>query len=168
VTVPSYEVLEDLGYGRKLVRFTDGPQSGTEVVLISRPVPGVRSIRERRDPAPPSPSAEERAEALLVSLLTDAQRADWERRRRFMVGTPHGELEFGDLNDIRFFPTPANEYRLCVLPKGSTRLPACDIWANLLLFVRHDPNWFFTVANWCRPGGEWNFGPVPGIKRRRG
>jgi hypothetical protein len=50
--VPSYEVLEDLGYGRKLVRFTDGPQTGSEVVLVPRPTPGDFNLSGRREPEP--------------------------------------------------------------------------------------------------------------------
>ena len=165
--VPSYEVLEDLGHGRQLVRFTGGPQTGCEVVLVPSTTPGVCPSNDWREPDPPSPAAEERAEALLISLLSSEQRADWQARRRFIVRTPHGELEFGELYDIPFLPTAGGEYRLCVLPKGSACLPECDIWVNLLLFVQRDPDWFLTVANWRLPGGQWNFGPVPGIERRR-
>ncbi len=102
-----------------------------------------------------------------MSLLNEAQRTGWGARHRFVVHTPYGVLEFGELYDIGFWPSTGGEYRLCVLPKGSTGLPEGDVWVNLLLFVRNDPGWFLTVANWRVPGGEWNLGPVPGNERGR-
>lgn len=164
--MPGYEVLEELGHGRRLVRFTDGPQTGSEVVLVPRPIPGVSRVGYRHAPPPLSQRAERRAEALLVSLLNDDQRADWCARHRFVVDTPYGTVEFGELYDLRFVATSGGEYRLCVLPKGATGLPEGDVWSNLLLFIQRDPKWFFTVANWRRPHGEWTFGPVPGIQQR--
>lgn len=40
-------------------------------------------------------------------------------------------------------------------------MPEDDVWVNLLLYLRHDPRWCLTVANWRLPGGDWTFGPVP-------
>jgi hypothetical protein len=74
-------------------------------------------------------------------------------------------MEFGRVSDIGFWPKAGGELRLCVLPNGKT-LPGPDIWTNLLFALKADPFWFFTVANWRKPDGEWNFGPVPGFERR--
>jgi hypothetical protein len=82
-----------------------------------------------------------------------------------LVPTQFGSLEFGDLFNIGFWPSEGRELRLCVVPTGKDDLPNADIWTNLLLALKADPKWFFTVANWRRPGGEWHFGPVPGLGR---
>ena len=79
----------------------------------------------------------------------------------FRVETAHGIFELGSLCDIGYWPWLSDkEYRLCVLPLGGC-MPEDDVWVNLLLYLRHDPRWCLTVANWRLPGGDWTFGPVP-------
>lgn len=110
-----------------------------------------------------------RAERLLRSFLTPVQLRDWVRRQRFRVLTRYGVIELGELYNIGFWPNAGGELRLCVVPtqnKGRD-LPICDQWVNLLLALKSDPERFFTVANWRRPGGKFMFGPVPGIASKR-
>lgn len=91
--------------------------------------------------------AHERADALLRSLLDPAQLAEYVRTNHFWVEVPQGRLRFGRLYAIRFEPRGTNTVRLlCVVPERHSELPAPDIWANLLLVVRHDPARFFEVA----------------------
>ena len=167
-----YRVLAELGAGRRLARITEGPHAGCEVVLVTGSAPNLPRLDvllgEAEEPpfeaAAPRSSPSPRAQALLCSLLTPEQTDDWVYRRRFSVATPYGTVELGRLFDLGFWPTAGGELRLCVVPTGATHLPEPDIWANLLLALRSDPDWFFTVANWRRPDGHWNFGPVPGIR----
>jgi hypothetical protein len=84
------------------------------------------------------------------------------------VSTQYGVLEFGELYNIKYWPRDGGEFRLCVVPtqnKGRD-LPLADQWTNLLLALKANPKWFFTVANWRRPGGATMVGPVPGFERR--
>ena len=91
--------------------------------------------------------AHDRANTLLRSLLDVDQRAEYERTGYFWVEVPQGRLRFGRLYSIRFEPRGSNEFRLlCVVPTGYEDLPIPDIWANLLLAVRDDPDRFFAVA----------------------
>ena len=91
--------------------------------------------------------AHERADALLRSLLDPDQLAEYVRTNHFWVEVPQGRLRFGRLYAIRFEPRGSNTVRLlCVVPERHSELPAPDIWANLLLAVRHDPARFFEVA----------------------
>jgi hypothetical protein len=92
-------------------------------------------------------TAHDRATALLLSLLDDVQREEYERTKHFWVEVPQGRLRFGRLYSIRFEPRGTNTVRLlCVVPTRHHELPAPDIWANLLLAVRDDPARFFAVA----------------------
>lgn len=157
IDVPAYDVIEELEHG-PLVRFLEGPLAGREVVLAARAMSessaAVRSL-----------TPEQRANELLLSLLTPQQRSEWASRQRFTVLTRFGTVELGEKFNIRYCPNAGGEYRLCVVPNRCTDLPGGDVWVNLLLWLQHDPRWFLTVANWRRcPHGEWNFGPVPGIR----
>jgi hypothetical protein len=42
----------------------------------------------------------------------------------------------------------ADGLRICVMSTGG----------------KGKPGWFFNVANWRKPEGHWNFGPVPDIQ----
>lgn len=91
--------------------------------------------------------AHERAEALLRSLLDPDQLREYNTTKHFWVEVPQGRLRFGRLYSIRFEPRGTNTVRLlCVVPERHSELPGPDIWANLLLAVRHDPARFFAVA----------------------
>lgn len=91
--------------------------------------------------------AYERADALLRSLLDPDQLTEYSRTKHFWVDVPQGRLRFGRLYAIRFEPRGTDTVRLlCVVPERHSELPAPDIWANLLLAVRHDPARFFDVA----------------------
>jgi hypothetical protein len=147
-----FEVLERFGDGRLRLRLTEGRLAGRVVIAF----PDI----------PPLLSPYERADRLLRSLLTAEQIEDWETFEKFRVPSPFGILEFGQIFDIGFWPNAGSELRLCVLPTGDDDLPTPDIWANLLLAHKANPRWFFTVANWRKPEGRWNFGPVPGIEAR--
>jgi hypothetical protein len=160
-----YEIVEVLADGRRTLRFATGPLAGRMVVAypaseLHRLPPTPRPLPRQR-----TESADARAAQLLRSLLRPDQRTEWVSRHRFTVATPFGEVEFGKLLDIGFWPPTGEELRLCVVPTGA-ELPIADIWTNLLLALKADPRWFFTVANWRRPGGQWHLGPVPGFERR--
>jgi len=77
------------------------------------------------------------------------------------VATAVGTFELGRLFDIGCRAPDGDEYRLCVVPDGYRQLPVADVWANLLLALRADPQRFLAVANWRHPGGGWHRGPVP-------
>lgn len=160
-----YEVLENLGFDRQLVRITTGDRAGLELVLVCAEIPGVERLEEFLGEAaapvggrlPPRLAAER----LLCSLLDQGQREDWTRNRTFWVPTEFGPVQLGRLFNLRFRPWEGEPLTLCVVPDGFSTLPEADIWVNLLLALRADPRWFFTVANWRRRGGDWTYGPVP-------
>lgn len=103
----------------------------------------------------------ERARQLLLSLLSPQQRQDFECSHRFRVDTELGVFELGRIGEIGFASRMGREYRLCVMPSGD-RLPYYDIWVNLLLFLRHDPEGFLKIANWRLASSDrWHRGPVP-------
>ncbi len=109
----------------------------------------------------------ERAEALLCSLLDLNQQASRKRTGQFRVGTRYGTLELGRLHDIGFWPPRGGELRLCVVPAGRlATFPEPDVWTNLLLVLRADPERFFAVANWRRLSGPWFRPPEPGLDMR--
>jgi hypothetical protein len=160
-----FVVLERLEDGRLWIRFTVGALAGRTVMAFPESEPRIPPSRERRTNARVFLSPFEQADRLLRSLLTGEQATDWGVRRRFCVPSPFGKLEFGRVSDIGFWPKTGGEFRLCVLPDGKA-LPDPDIWTNLLFALKADPRWFFTVANWRKPNGNWNFGPVPGFETR--
>lgn len=155
--VLAFELIEEYPDGRRLVRLLDEPLAGRRVVLLPLDAP------PDPPPRPPSESPAQKSLRLLFSLLTPSQRAEWSRCKQFSVMTQYGRVVLGRMSDIGFWPTAGGEYRLCVVPKDGLTLPDADVWANLLLALQHDSRWFMTVANWRRPGGDWNLGPVPGI-----
>jgi hypothetical protein len=100
-----------------------------------------------------------------VSLLDADQRSEWDRRRAFTVHTPQGSVELGRLYHLPFRRTDGERFVLCVVPRTDQRverLPLPDVWTNLLLMLGSDPDHFFSVANWYRPGERsWHEGHVP-------
>lgn len=162
----SFEIIELFDDGRSRIRLTTGLLAGR--IVMAFPDSGVQSEASgsvRRKPRRKE-SPEARAARLLRSLLNAEQRNDWVGRRKFVVPTQFGKLEFGELFNIGFWPSTGGEYRLCVVPIGK-ELPLPDIWTNLLLALKANPTWFFTVANWRRPPDrQWYLGPVPGFERR--
>jgi hypothetical protein len=154
-----FVVLEHIDDGRLKIQFTVGALAGRTVMAYPDQEHLATSRGGRRFLSP-----YERAERLLLSLLTDEQANDWKARQRFRFSSIYGALEFGRISDIGFWPRTGGELRLCVLPTGDA-LPEPDIWTNLLLALKADPSWFFAVANWRRPPDRvWNFGPVPGFE----
>lgn len=160
----SFEVIEIFDDGRSSIRFTSGALAGRIVIAFPDSVVVPEPPRPlRRRPRTESPEA--KAARLLRSLLTAEQRSDWVNRRKFCVPTRFGNLEFGELFNIGFWPSTGGEYRLCVVPTGK-ELPLPDVWTNLLFALKADPAWFFAVANWRRPPDrQWHLGPVPGFER---
>ena len=93
-------------------------------------------------------------------------------KRRFRLSTPYGVLELGALHNMAFWPSGLHwdrghlkQLSLCVVPRGDfKRLPEADIWTNLLLVVRAEPERFFTVANWRGPSHtSWYRPPIAGL-----
>jgi hypothetical protein len=125
---------------RRRVATTRAPRTAVERTLARyRIVDDARSVARA--------AAHARARTLLLSLLDADQRADYERTKTFWVDVPQGRLQFGRLYSIRFEPRGTNTVQiLCVVPKRHHELPGPDIWANLLLAVRDDPDRFFAVA----------------------
>ncbi len=163
-----YVVLEVLGPDRTLIRIVSGAHAGTELVVVRRAIPGVQRLEEILGEEVEWTDPDGVAEQLLVSLLDQQQRYEWEALRTFWVDTEFGRVRLGRLYDITFRPTGSEyPFRLCVVPDGYRSLPACDIWTNLLLVLRGDPERFFSVANWQRGRGQWHTGPVPIIHERQ-
>jgi len=103
------------------------------------------------------------AARLLESLLDECQLASWRRGRRFEVKVPQGVVQLGELYNLWFRANNGTELSLCVVPREHRTLPVEDIWTNLLLTLRADPNQFFRVANYRPYGssGAHRPGPVP-------
>ncbi|HEY1653141.1 MAG TPA: hypothetical protein VGG09_14750 [Acidimicrobiales bacterium] len=160
-----YEVVAEHPDGRITLRFTEGVLAGRTVTAFTD---------EHCDIAHARPlTPREKAERLLVSLLDPQQRLAWSAKRRFRLGTPYGVLELGALHNMSFWPKgphwdpghPKLLY-LCVVPRGDLqRLPEADIWTNLLLVVRAEPERFFAVANWRAPSHtSWYRPPIAGLR----
>lgn len=172
--MPSISVLEDLGNGRTLVQIVGGDHDGDRVVVTSRDRgPEIRALAWYLDGDEVSApvkhflrSPDDKATELLESLLSDKQLNQWRRHRRFWVPTLHGPVELGSLFSLRFRSnTTKRDFVLCAIPEGievRRDLPESDIWVNLLLVLRDDPNEFFRVANWrYARESQWWRGPVP-------
>lgn len=95
-----------------------------------------------------SAAAEQRAVALLRSLLDDGQRDDYDRTGGFWVPTPRGPVRLGRLYELVHRPVdaPGRERILCVVPRRYRDLPRADLWTNLLLVLAVEPDAFFRVA----------------------
>jgi hypothetical protein len=173
--IPSFHLVEDVPDWGILVELVGGEHHGANVLLVpaARILPGDTSRQRRRPSTRPVPrlgngrvatiedDAGRRAETLLESLLDDDQRAAWRSRRCFWVLTPYGSVELGRVSDLRFDTLDGHHLVLCVVPAHSSDLPVADMWTNLLLVLRGEPRRFFEVANYRRPGGPWQSGPVP-------
>jgi hypothetical protein len=162
--VGGLEVVTEHADGRITMRFVDGPLAGRRVTAFSDDLCEL--------PYKPTLSPREKAERLFLSLLDDGQRREWRADRRCRVRTPYGLLELGALHDMSFWPAgrqwdPGHPRRLhlCVVPTGNTRrLPEADIWTNLLLVVRAEPERFLAVANWRGPRHTcWYRPPIAGL-----
>jgi hypothetical protein len=126
---------------------------------------GPGRVRARRPSATQSRSASSRTAArwLLESLLDEVQLASWRDHGRFEVPVPDGTVELGELYNLHYRRRDGREFALCVVPRSYASLPLDDIWTNLLLMLRSDPERFFGVANYreyCSFAG-WHSGPVP-------
>lgn len=162
-----FEVVAEHPDGRITLRFTEGVLAGRRFTAFTDEhclVPYERPLTPR-----------DKAERLLVSLLDDHQRLDWRTHRRFRLDTPYGLLELGALHNMAFWPRGLHWERghpkklhLCVVPRGDLkRLPPADVWTNLLLVVRAEPERFFAVANWRGPSHtSWYRPPIAGMKLR--
>lgn len=161
MNLPALELVEDLDRRGLLVRVAGGPFEGHVALVMSttpppRPDDGRPRARPRRaapnNPvavqmaAAKSPRSRRVAEDLLVSLLDAEQRASWRAHRRFWVDTPRGRVRLGRLYDLRHRPGDGTERSICVVPVDHMTLPPADIWVNLLLLLRTDPDRFFRVA----------------------
>ena len=150
----------ELPDGRRLLVFADGREVVTGVWRPHpHPVDGWQWLgapRAEQRPAPrrsrphttgPSP-ADERAVALLESLLDANQRRDYRRTGGFWVPTPFGPVRLGRLYALVHRPLhrPEHERVLCVVPHAHAELPLADIWTNLLLTLAVEPREFFRVA----------------------
>lgn len=158
MTLPALELLDELPGRGLLVRVAAGPCAGHVVLVVSgpppapsaarrRPSPSNRSQRPQRVSAARSARSQAVAEDLLWSLLDPAQRQSWTRFGVFWVDTPRGKVRLGRLYDLRVRSPRGPERSICVVPADHATLPAADVWSNLLLALRHDPDRFFRVAN---------------------
>jgi hypothetical protein len=157
----TFDVVDCLEDGRQVLCFTAGPMAGRRVLAFPDdqclPNSWVRPL-----------TPYERAEQLLLSLLTPDQGMSWLGSKGFWVATSYGDLEFGELSNMRFKSQKGEELRLCVVPENHGRgLPPPDVWVNLLLALKSDPGGFFAMANWSRRKGEWFLGPIPGFEYQR-
>jgi hypothetical protein len=161
----SYVILDELGADRQLIRIATGRHTGLELVLLTRDLVGVARLDDVLGEEATACSAGDHpdavAERLMLSLLDDEQREQWKANRTFWVDTPYGRLRLGRLYDLYFRPRIGNALTLCVVPVDHLSLPRCDIWTNLVLALRADPERFFRVANWRPRRGAWQSGPVP-------
>ncbi len=165
-------MLEELAPGRTLIQIVGGTHDGEHVVVMGdcRHV-GIRSLAWYLDGDVPFDqsrlqSPEAKANTLLESLLSPDELQEWRRDGRFWVSTPPGCVQLGQLYQLPFRPRNAgHDLVLCVVPDEPPRqppMPGPDVWANLLLVLRTDPERFFRVANWRFAGrGHWHRGPAP-------
>ena len=160
----AFEVVAEHPDGRVTLRFAEGALAGRCVTAFrdEQCAPSRRRLTPRQ-----------KAEQLLISLLDEEQRLAWRAGKRFRLSTPYGVLELGALHNMAFWPTGRHwagerpkQLHLCVVPLGRTeRLPEADIWTNLLLVVRAEPERFFAVANWRLPRQRtWYRPPIAGLR----
>jgi hypothetical protein len=163
-----FEVVAEEPDGRITLRFTEGALAGRCVTAFSDAVCAA--------PYEPPLTPAQKAERLLVSLLDDRQRHDWRDKRRFRLGTPYGVLELGALHNMAFYPRGPHwdavhfkQVHLCVVPDGDLkRVPEADVWTNLLLVARAEPERFFSVANWWGPRDvSWHRPLIAGLRLQR-
>ena len=171
--MPSIAVLDDLGDGRTLVEIVGGAHDGDRVVVTHHHRgPGIRPLTWYLDGDEVSApiqhalrSPADKANELLESLLSVTQLKEWRSNQHFWVPTPYGSVELGTLFNLRFKSISGNaEFVLCVVPEveDASVFPEADIWTNLLLMLRHDPDQFFRVANWrYAHDHRWWRGRVP-------
>ena len=120
-------------------------------------------VRGYRVRAAKSQESSDRAEGLLLSLLDREQVETWRTTGRFAVPIPGGTIELGDLFNLRLRRDGAPDLALCVVPQDFATLPIEDVWTNLLLMLRTDPELFLGVANYRPYGSRGGYyrGPVP-------
>jgi hypothetical protein len=168
-------VLEELAPGRTLVRIVGGTHDGQHVVVmgdcrhasiraLAWYLDGDEPLDQSRLQTPEA-NAHARANELLELLLSPEELRDWRRDGHFWVSTPQGDVRLGQLYRLQFRPRHGGDRLvLCVVPNESRRapMPEPDVWANLLLVLRTDPERFFEVANWrFARSGPWRPGPAP-------
>jgi len=110
-----------------------------------------------------SSSSQIEARWLLESLLDEVQLASWRDHGRFEVPVPDGTVELGELYNLHYRRHDGREFAICVVPRSHASLPLDDIWTNLLLLLRSDPERFFgspITASTTRLG-RCSPGPVP-------
>ena len=103
--------------------------------------------------------AEGKAERLLLSTLTDRQRDEYERLKRFHVHTPDGRIYRilkGWAGNVKLVPTEEAERgeileSLCIHP--TRRIPDCDNMLAQKLMIEHSEPDFRRIANISR--GHW-------------
>ncbi len=182
-------MLEEVAPGQTLVEIVGGTHDGRQVVVMGAGhLPAARTLawyldgddppqlplsppepvagRDRRSTSQRPSAAHVRANDLLESLLSPHQLEDWRRAHRFWVETPYGSVQLGWLYNLACRPTrTGRSLVLCVVPTEPahrSRMPLPDVWTNLLLTLRGDPERFFRVANWrYADGGDWRQGPAP-------
>lgn len=137
------QLLDD---GRKVLTFELNGRRREVVFGLAPPAAGTRPGRLHQGR---SRERDVKANALLESLLDPVQVADWRVTGTFWVESRRGPVQLGRLYSLVHHPedAPDEERVLCVVPDDHRKLPAADIWANLLLVLRVCPDEFFDVAN---------------------
>jgi hypothetical protein len=154
------EVAIERPDGRITLRFTQGVMAGRCVTAF----PDEQCTLADDPPLTPR----QKADRLLTSLLDSEQQLSWRATKRFRLDTPYGVLELGTIHNMPYWPRrERRQLNLCVVPTGDlARLPEADIWTNLLLVLRAEPERFFAVANWRRAGeSQWYRPPPPGLEK---
>ena len=146
-----------------LARVESG-RGGSSQNLVPRSTRG-RTRQSNRPSRARSPSSRRSARRLLESLLDERQLASWRDCRRFDVAVADGTVELGELYNLRYRRIDGRDFALCVVPRSHESLPIEDIWVNLLLVLRSDPDEFFRVANYRRYGMTEGFCPGPAPRR---
>jgi hypothetical protein len=155
----SFELIGEHPDGRLTLRFVGGVLAGRCVTAF----PDNQCTFLHPHPLTP----QQKADQLLRSLLDAEQRNSWHIKRRFRIETPYGVLQLGAMHNMRFWlRAERRELNLCVVPTGDLGgLPEADIWTNLLLVVRAEPERFFSVANWRQAGErQWHRPPAAGLE----
>lgn len=113
-----------------------------------------------------SDDAEARAHALLMRLLSPAQREEFERRNCLTVTVPgRGRFAILPRRTLNVLNLDSGECYCCIT---ASEVPLSDLMLAQKLLLEHDPEQFFAVAN-CP--SEFLFGTVtggvPGRRSRR-